>query len=42
MLGLNRTTLVYRMKKLGIERPLRRANSPDDLMTDRLQSAAGL
>jgi transcriptional regulator with GAF, ATPase, and Fis domain len=41
-LGLNRTTLIYRMKKLGIERPLRRANSPDNLMTDRLQSVAGL
>ena len=30
-LGLNRTTLMYRMKKLGIERPLRRAALPDDL-----------
>jgi len=31
-LGLNRTTLIYRMKKLGIYQPLRRVASPDDLM----------
>jgi transcriptional regulator with GAF, ATPase, and Fis domain len=30
-LGLKRTTLMYRLKKLGIERPLRRAALPDDL-----------
>ena len=41
-LGLNRTTLIYRMKKLGIERPLRRASAPDNLTTARLQSASGL
>lgn len=41
-LGLNRTTLIYRMKKLGIERPLRRAASTDNLTTEPLQSAAGL
>ncbi|WP_245632025.1 sigma-54 interaction domain-containing protein [Edaphobacter aggregans] len=42
-LGLNRTTLIYRMKKLGIERPLRRAASPDDFMTDEVpESSAGL
>ncbi len=32
-LGLNRTTLIYRMKKLGIYQPLRRVASPDDFMT---------
>ena len=31
-LGLNRTTLIYRMKKLGIYQPLRRV-SPDNFMT---------
>ena len=31
-LGLNRTTLIYRMKKLGIYQPLRRVASPDDFM----------
>ena len=41
-LGLNRTTLIYRMKKLGIERPLRRAASPEPLTAARLQSVAGL
>jgi DNA-binding NtrC family response regulator len=30
-LGLKRTTLMYRLKRLGIERPLRRAALPDDL-----------
>ena len=40
-LGLNRTTLMYKMKKLGIERPLRRAASPDNLTTAGLQSPAG-
>ena len=32
-LGLNRTTLIYRMKKLGIYQPLRRVASSDDFMT---------
>ncbi len=32
-LGLNRTTLMHRLKKLGIERPSRRANSLDDFVT---------
>ncbi len=32
-LGLNRTTLIYRMKKLGIYQPLRRVASPDDFLT---------
>jgi formate hydrogenlyase transcriptional activator len=32
-LGLNRTTLMYRMKKLGIERSLRRAAWPDNRIT---------
>jgi transcriptional regulator with GAF, ATPase, and Fis domain len=41
-LGLNRTTLIYRIKKLGIYRPLRRASSPDNLTTAGLQSPAGL
>ncbi len=31
-LGLNRTTLIYRMKKLGIYQPLRRVASPDDFL----------
>jgi transcriptional regulator with GAF, ATPase, and Fis domain len=32
ILGLNRTTLIYRMKKLGIYQPLRRVTSADDFM----------
>ena len=32
-LGLKRTTLMHRMKRLGIERSLRRAASPDDFTT---------
>ena len=32
-LGLNRTTLIYRMKKLGIYQPLRRVASSDDFIT---------
>lgn len=32
-LGLNRTTLIYRMKKLGIYQPLRRVASADDFLT---------
>lgn len=32
-LGLNRTTLLHRLKRLGIERPLRRTASADSLMT---------
>ena len=32
-LGLNRTTLICRMKKLGIERPWRRAASQENLIT---------
>jgi len=40
---LNRTTLIYRMKKLGIYQPLRRAAAPDDFMTPgRSESPAGL
>ncbi len=31
-LGLKRTTLIYRMKKLGIERPERRTDSPHGLV----------
>ncbi|HXJ85731.1 MAG TPA: hypothetical protein VMS18_02850 [Candidatus Binatia bacterium] len=30
---MNRTTLIYRMKKLGIYQPLRRTAAPDDFMT---------
>ncbi len=42
-LGLNRTTLMFRIKKLGIERPLRRAVSPDNFITpERPRSPAGL
>lgn len=42
-LGLNRTTLLCRMKKLGIERPWRRAASQDNLITlERLGSSTGL
>jgi len=41
-LGLNRTTLIYRLKKLGIERPLRRAASPDNFKpSEQLKSSAG-
>jgi formate hydrogenlyase transcriptional activator len=32
MLGLNRTTLMFRMRKLGIERPFRRVASPGSFM----------
>jgi transcriptional regulator with GAF, ATPase, and Fis domain len=50
-LGLNRTTLIYRMKKLGIERPCRCSDcasvrdrlpqaAPDNLTTAGLQSPA--
>lgn len=38
-LGLNRTTLMYRMKKLGIERPSRRAASSDDHITRERREA---
>ena len=42
-LGLNRTTLMFRIKKLGIERPLRRAALPDNFVTpERPRSPAGL
>ena len=42
-LGLNRTTLVQRLKKLGIERPIWRAASPDNHLTpERPESPAGL
>jgi formate hydrogenlyase transcriptional activator len=42
-LGLKRTTLIYRLKKLGIERPLRRAALPDDLRPpERSPSAAAM
>jgi formate hydrogenlyase transcriptional activator len=42
-LGLNRSTLIYRMKKLGIVRPLERTAWPENLMTpERPQSAARL
>ena len=38
-LGLNRTTLMHRLKRLGIERPLRRAASLDDFVTpERIDS----
>jgi formate hydrogenlyase transcriptional activator len=33
MLGLNRTTLMFRMRKLGIERPWRHAASPGSFLT---------
>ncbi len=39
-LGLNRTTLMYRLKKLGIERPLRRDASLDDFMTPEQRESA--
>ena len=32
-LGLNWTTLIYRMKKLGIYQPLWRTAAPDDFIT---------
>jgi len=32
-LGLNRTTLIYRLKKLGIYQPLWRTAAPDDFIT---------
>jgi len=41
-LGLKRTTLMYRLKRLGIERPLRRAAAHDNLTITGLESAAGL
>ena len=42
-LGLNRTTLIYRMKKLGIYQPLRRVASLEDFMPPgRPGSPAGL
>jgi transcriptional regulator with GAF, ATPase, and Fis domain len=42
-LGLNRTTLMCRMKKLGIKRPLRRTAPPDDFIPpEQSGSAAGL
>jgi formate hydrogenlyase transcriptional activator len=42
-LGLRRTTLMYRLKKLGIERPLRRSALPDDLTPpERSPSAAAM
>jgi transcriptional regulator with GAF, ATPase, and Fis domain len=41
-LGLNRTTLMYRLKKLGIERPLRRDAALEDFVTpEQRESAAG-
>jgi formate hydrogenlyase transcriptional activator len=33
ILGLNRTTLMFRMRKLGIDRPFRQAASPSSFMT---------
>ena len=39
-LGLNRTTLIYRMKKLGIYQPLRRV-SPDSFMTSSEPASPG-
>ena len=42
-LGLKRTTLMYRLKRLGIERPLRRSALPDDLTSpERPSSAAAI
>ena len=41
-LGLKRTTLMYKMKRLDIYRPLRRAASPDNFTTASLQSQAAL
>ncbi len=42
-LGLNRTTLMHRLKKLGIERPSRRADSLEEISTpERTGSSARL
>ncbi len=42
-LGLNRTTLTHRLKRLGIERPSRRPDSLENLATpERVESPAGL
>jgi transcriptional regulator with GAF, ATPase, and Fis domain len=41
-LGLNRTTLIYRMKKLGLYRPLRRAALPDDLTPPEWPASAAV
>ena len=42
-LGLNRTTLIHRLKRLGIERPFRRTGLADSAMTpERPGSPAGL
>jgi transcriptional regulator with GAF, ATPase, and Fis domain len=42
-LGLKRTTLIFKMKKLGIERPMRRADMPnDDAATQQSEVPAGL
>jgi formate hydrogenlyase transcriptional activator len=42
-LGLKRTTLMYRLKRLGIERPLRRATSLEDFTSpERVPSAAAM
>ena len=41
-LGLNRTTLMYRLKKLGIERPLRRGASLDDFVTPEQRESAAM
>jgi len=39
-LGLKRTTLIHRMKKLGIQRPGRTTHSPDALMTTDQRGAS--
>jgi formate hydrogenlyase transcriptional activator len=42
-LGLNRTTLLYRMKRLGLQRPDRRTDSPPpDMITEQTEPPAGL
>jgi transcriptional regulator with GAF, ATPase, and Fis domain len=42
-LGLNRTTLIYRMKRLGIQRPSQRSGPPGTLVgTERPESSGGL
>ena len=41
-LGLNRTTLAYRLKKLGIERPLPRDASLDDFTTPEQGESAAM
>ncbi len=41
-LGLNRTTLMYRLKKLGIERPLRRDAPLDDFVTPEQRESAAM